>query len=157
MDDSHAYETTKSLREIGDLSVEAHREMSRILHLNDIDLRVMMYLMEHGPKSIGEIAEEFDISHPLATISANRIQAVGHSHRARDINDHRRVLIEPDPESITTAMNHIRPMIEATEEHFQSLPPEEKAVISSFLEFVAETMRAQVATLQATPPEPTRE
>ncbi len=149
-------EAARLMRAITRASDEMSRELSRLLQLNDLDLRAMSYLMENEKATVGELARHSGISMALASVVVDRIEAVGHCHRSRDEQDRRRVIIQPDPDSMQTAMSHLRPIIEATSDAYRDLDSTGQQAVTQFLNATLEAIRERSAQLQEIPA-PTRE
>lgn len=136
------------MRSILRVSDDLKIAMSHELHLNDLAMRAMMYLMETGPVTIGELARHLDISKTLATVVVDRLEATGHGSRQRDTHDRRRVLICPNSASANNAMGMLQPVILESDVAFQRLDDAGKAAVVEFLSTTLRAMHEQVVAIK---------
>lgn len=144
--DKHA--AAHLMRSISRVSEELNVEMSRVLRLNDLDMRAMAYLMETGAVTVGELAHHLGISKALASVVVDRLEATGHGQRQRDTHDRRRVLIHPNEASKHNAMGMLRPVIMETDAAFQRLDDAGRAAVVTFLEATLNAMNNQLAVVK---------
>lgn len=142
------------MRAVVRASEELNAEMSRLMLLNDLDMRAMAYLMENGPTTITQLAKRLGISKALASVVVYRLEAVGHGRRERDSKDRRRVFIHPQPHSAEGAMGMLQPVIMASDEAYRSLDDHGRAAVEHFLSATLKSVEARVDDLKRLPTPP---
>ncbi len=118
--------------------------MGRELSVNATDLSAMTHLISSGPLGPTELARRLQISTAAVTTVVDRLETVGHVHRAQHPTDRRSVVIVPSPASVGQAMAVLMPMITGIDSVINSFPAEHREVITDYLERVVTMYRAQV-------------
>lgn len=150
----HEHSGAYLMRSISRVSQELNAEMSRVMLLNDLDMRAMAQLMEFGPITIGELAKRLGISKALASVVVDRLEIVGHGRRERDAPDRRRVLIHAEPNSAQGAMTMLLPVIIATDQAYKELDQHGQAAVDTFLTATLKAMEARLEDIKKLPAPP---
>jgi DNA-binding MarR family transcriptional regulator len=66
--------------------------------LGDAALEVLTYLHKRGPQTLTELSEQDRVSPASMSQTVNRLTSAGYAVRARDPDDHRKVLFSTTPE-----------------------------------------------------------
>lgn len=138
---------TQQLREISRLTQRFHARMAASVELNDTALDALEQLMNEGPLTPSELAARLQVSPAAVTGVIDRLAATGHAHRERDDVDRRSVRIVPNPDSLRTAADRIRPLVAELSRRMAPYSPAELAVIERFLDDVADAYEAGIEAI----------
>ena len=72
----------------------------------------------------------------------DRLERAGHVVRERQLNDKRRVLVCPRPESVAQAYRHIAPMLHGLNAVLGALEGQNRSMVEAFLGQVIEVYRS---------------
>lgn len=109
--------------------------------LHPTDVQAMAVLAAAGrPLTAGELAGELELSTGATTRLVDRLERVGHLHRAADPDDGRRRLISVTPTARATAGAYFGQLGARVEGVLDDFDPGEQAVVERFLASLVETM-----------------
>ncbi len=137
--ESHA--ATLLLREFLDVTSDFERALGAELSVNPTDLNAMEHLIASGPLSPTALADRLELSPAAVTTVIDRLEALGHVHRAPNPADRRGTLVVPEPASVGRAMGRIIPMVTEVDQAIHDFDDDEKAVIARYLTRVVEAYR----------------
>ena len=132
------------LRDILKLTSEFEGTVSVALSVNRRDFDAMQHLIQNGALSPTEIAHRLGVTTAAATVIVDRLTAVGHVTRQPHPTDRRGVLVVPNPESVTQAMERIMPLIMGVDRALDDFGTAEQAAITEYLRRVVELYREQI-------------
>jgi DNA-binding MarR family transcriptional regulator len=143
-----ATEVSWALRELQRAQGELDRYLAGRLGLRALDYAAMTYVMQAPlPPGPGELAGVLGISTGSGTELADRLERAGHLHRRRAPGDRRRVVLEPDEDSVAQMIDALSPLLADLEEVAATFTDGERAAIARYLIAAAERTR-----LRATAP-----
>lgn len=134
------------------LSNEVERELARALAVNLTDYRALSALAMGGPVTVGGLAERLGTTAATTTAIVNRLEARGYADRERVDGDRRQVRVSVSPACFGRILGLMRPLMDATNAHLWSLPPEEGDAVARFLAVVQDHLRAQLDALASGEP-----
>jgi DNA-binding MarR family transcriptional regulator len=138
-------EASVLLRDILKLTSEFEGTVSVALSVNRRDFDAMQHLIQNGALSPTEIAHRLGVTTAAATVIVDRLTAVGHVTRQPHPTDRRGVLVVPNPESVTQAMERIMPLIMGVDRALDDFGTAEQAAITEYLRRVVELYREQIS------------
>jgi DNA-binding MarR family transcriptional regulator len=130
------------LRDVIALSRRMERHLATELDVNATDLFAMEHLSRQGSSTPSELAQELGVTSSAATFIVDRLTAQGHVSRERHPDDRRKTVVAPTPEAVQQVAGLIRPLAAGLAEHVASMTPEDRAVVQTFLDAVADIYRA---------------
>lgn len=141
-----ASEVSWALRDLQRAQGELDRYLAGRLGLRALDYAAMTYVMQ-APRPPGpvELAGRLGISTGSGTELADRLERAGHLHRRRAADDRRRVVLEPDEDSMTRIVDELRPLFADLEDVAETFTDDERAAIARYLHAVAERTRHRAA------------
>lgn len=143
----------QQLQQIAILTRKAAGNLGTALGINQTDMAALEHLITDGPLPPTELATRLSVTTAGITQVIDRLERAGHVVRERQLNDKRRVLVCPLPDSVAQAYRHIAPMLNGLTTVLGALEGEDRAVVEAFLGQVIEVYRS---TLPGST-EPTRE
>ena len=132
-------------------TVMFHHAASMRLGLNPTDLKCVGVLRETGPITAGELAELTGLTTGAITGVIDRMEKAGLVRRGHDVQDRRRVIIEPieNPVYGEEVGRVFGPLAMATiSDIVDRYNDEELAVVLDFVKRGSDLMKAQTARLQ---------
>jgi DNA-binding MarR family transcriptional regulator len=129
------------LREMVSLSGDFERRLGSVLGIGPTDLAAMQHLMQSGPLPPSELSRRLLISTAAATMLVDRLESAGHAERHPHPADRRKIVVAPNPESVTRAADELMPLIREVGELTTDLTAEETGTISRFLRQVLDVYR----------------
>nr|WP_277952771.1 MarR family transcriptional regulator [Pseudomonas sp. TH43] len=132
---------------------KAAGNLGTALGINQTDMAALEHLITDGPLPPTELATRLSVTTAGITQVIDRLERAGHVVRERQLDDKRRVLVCPLPDSVAQAYRHIAPMLNGLTTVLGALEGEDRAVVEAFLGQVIEVYRS---TLPGST-EPTRE
>lgn len=132
---------TLLLREFLDVTVDFERGLGSELNVNSTDLTAMQHLIVAGALTPTGLAQRLGLSSGAVTTVIDRLESLGHVHRAPNPDDRRGTLVTPAPASVGRAMSRIIPMVTEVDRAIGEFDPEEQAVITRYLTRVVEAYR----------------
>jgi DNA-binding MarR family transcriptional regulator len=138
---------SERLREIVTLSRDFERHVGQALMVNSTDLAAMEHLMTEGSLTPSELSRRLDISTAATTLVVDRLVALKHVRRHPHPHDRRKVVVVPEPRSVTQAFAELMPVIGGVAALEATMPEAERAVVEAFL--------ARVVAIYADALEPT--
>jgi DNA-binding MarR family transcriptional regulator len=90
----------QEMRETSTVTILFHQAIADRLGMNVTDHKCAGILARSGPITAGELARRTGLTTGAITGVIDRLEQAGFARRARDSNDRRRVIIEPDPKRI---------------------------------------------------------
>jgi DNA-binding MarR family transcriptional regulator len=124
---------SERLHEIVTLSRDFERHVGQMLMVNPTDLAAMEYLMTEGTLTPSELARRLDISTAATTLVVDRLVALKHVRRHPHPYDRRKVVVVPEPRSVTQAFAELLPVIGGVAALEATMPEAERAVVEAFL------------------------
>ncbi len=89
----------QALRENSKATVLFHTMVAQRLGLNTTDHKVLDIISRSGPIVAGQLAELTGLTTGAVTGVIDRLEKAGYVRRVRDLNDRRKVIVQPVPES----------------------------------------------------------
>lgn len=143
-----ASEVSWAVRALQRAQTELDRALAQRLELRALDYTAMTHLMEaDSPLGPVELAGRLGISSGSGTELADRLERAGHLHRRRAADDRRRVVLEPDEDSVARMVGELAPLFADLERVAGAFTADERAVIARYLGSVAERTHALAAKL----------
>ncbi len=131
-----------ALRELQRAQGELDRYLAGRLGLRAIEYAAMTYVMEaQRPPGPVELAGRLGISTGSGTELADRLERAGHLHRRPAVGDRRRVVLEPDDDSVAQMIDELSPLFADLEQVAATFTDDERAAIARYLTAVAERTR----------------
>ena len=96
-----------SERESSTWTILFHQAIADRLNLNITDHKCLDLLNTRGAMTAGQLAEITGLTTGAITGVIDRLEKAGFARRARDPNDRRRVIVEPEPNRTETDMGDI--------------------------------------------------
>jgi DNA-binding MarR family transcriptional regulator len=90
----------EAMRETSTVTIMFHEAIAERLGMNVTDHKCAGILLQGGPITAGELARLTGLTTGAITGVIDRLEKAGFARRARDANDRRRVIIEPDRKRI---------------------------------------------------------
>ncbi|WJK12395.1 MarR family winged helix-turn-helix transcriptional regulator [Pseudomonas fluorescens] len=131
----------QQLQQIAILTRAAAGQLGVVLGINQTDVAALEHLITDGPLPPTELASRLSVTTAGITQVIDRLERAGHVVRERQLNDKRRVLVCPVPESVAQAYRHIAPMLNGLSAVLGALDERDRAVIETFLGQVIEVYR----------------
>ncbi|XHF33597.1 MarR family transcriptional regulator [Pseudomonas chlororaphis] len=131
----------QQLQQIAILTRAAAGQLGVVLGINQTDVAALEHLITDGPLPPTELASRLSVTTAGITQVIDRLERAGHVIRERQLNDKRRVLVCPVPESVAQAYRHIAPMLNGLSAVLRALDDRDRAVIETFLGQVIEVYR----------------
>ncbi|WP_438301488.1 MarR family winged helix-turn-helix transcriptional regulator [Pseudomonas sp. NMS19W] len=131
----------QQLQQIAILTRKAAGNLGFALGINQTDVAALEHLITDGPLPPTELAARLSVTTAGITQVIDRLERAGHVVRERQLNDKRRVLVCPVPESVAQAYRHIAPMLNGLCTVLGALDVQDRAVIEAFLGQVIEVYR----------------
>lgn len=131
----------QQLQQIAILTRKAAGNLGTALGINQTDVAALEHLITDGPLPPTELALRLSVTTAGITQVIDRLERAGHVIRERQLNDKRRVLVCPVPESVARAYRHIAPMLDGLSAVLGALDGQDHAVIEAFLGQVIEVYR----------------
>ena len=131
----------QQLQQIAILTRAAAGQLGVVLGINQTDVAALEHLITDGPLPPTELASRLSVTTAGITQVIDRLERAGHVVRERQLNDKRRVLVCPVPESVAQAYRHIAPMLNGLSAVLGALDERDRAVIETFLGRVIEVYR----------------
>lgn len=136
------------LHEIVTLSRDFERHVGQALMVNSTDLAAMEHLMTEGSLTPSELSRRLDISTAATTLVVDRLVALNHVRRHAHPHDRRKVVVVPEPRSVTQAFAELMPVIGGVAALEAAMPEADRVVVEAFL--------ARVVAIYAEALQPTR-
>ncbi|WP_392887692.1 MarR family winged helix-turn-helix transcriptional regulator [Pseudomonas migulae] len=132
----------QQLQQIAILTRKAASNLGTALGINQTDVAALEHLITDGPLPPTELAARLSVTTAGITQVIDRLERAGHVVRERQVDDKRRVLVCPVPESVAQAYRHIAPMLNGLSAVLGALDVRDRAVIEAFLGQVVEVYRS---------------
>jgi DNA-binding MarR family transcriptional regulator len=140
-----AHPATVLLREFLDVTADFERSLGAELSVNPTDLTAMQHLIVAGALTPTALAQRLGLSSGAVTTVIDRLEGLGHVHRAPNPDDRRGTLVVPEPASVGRAMSRIIPMVTEVDRAIRDFAPDEQAVITRYLSQVVTAYRGHAA------------
>jgi DNA-binding MarR family transcriptional regulator len=127
------------------------------MHPTDLQAMAVLHQAQQEGVSLcaGELGRALSLSSPATSALLGRLEAHGHIARRNDEHDHRKVVIDLDPDSLEEAVGYFRPLGECVAAAVEPCEESELAAVVAFLErLVSATNDLVVEPSRATPPSP---
>lgn len=124
---------SERLHAIVTLSRDFERHVGQALMVNSTDLAAMEHLMTEGSLTPSELSRRLDISTAATTLVVDRLVALNHVRRHPHPHDRRKVVVVPEPRSVTLAFAELLPVIGGVAALEATMPEAERAVVEAFL------------------------
>jgi DNA-binding MarR family transcriptional regulator len=125
----------REARRIGTLATLHNHAIAELLGMHPTDQQCLDLLDWAEPLTAGQIAEHLGLTTGAVTGLLDRLEDARWVHRERDPSDRRRVLVRVRDDHGPEAWEAYRPLAEAIDAYWASLPDEDLEVIVRFLEF----------------------
>lgn len=135
----------QQLQQIAILTRKAAINLGTALGINQTDVAALEHLITDGPLPPTELAARLSVTTAGITQVIDRLERAGHVVRERQLNDKRRVLVCPVPESVAQVYRHIAPMLNGLGAVLGALDGRDRAVIEAFLGQVIEVYRTTLS------------
>lgn len=135
-------------REHSDATVLFHSTIAERLGLHLTDYKVLGILERTGPMSAGEIARACGLAPASVTDLIDRLVRKGFVRRVRDMEDGRKVLVEPDEQRTAAARQLFASTRRSLSRLWSRYNEEELAVIADFLSRNAERLRQETQKVE---------
>lgn len=132
----------QQLQQIAILTRKAASNLGTALGINQTDMATLEHLITDGPLPPTELAARLSVTTAGITQVIDRLERAGHVVRERQVNDKRRVLVSPVPESVAQTYRHIAPMLNGLSAVLGALDVRDRTVIEAFLGQVIEVYRS---------------
>ena len=124
---------SERLHQIVTLSRDFERHVGQALMVNSTDLAAMEHLMTEGSLTPSELSRRLDISTAATTLVVDRLVALKHVRRHPHSHDRRKVVVVPEPRSVTRAFAELMPVIGGVAALEATMTEAERAVVEAFL------------------------
>ncbi|MFJ3522763.1 MarR family winged helix-turn-helix transcriptional regulator [Pseudomonas sp. NPDC090203] len=141
------------LQEIAILTRRAAGTLGTALGINQTDVAALEHLITDGPLPPTELAARLSVTTAGITQVIDRLERAGHVVRERQLDDKRRVLVCPQPESVAQVYRHIAPMLHGLNTVLGALEGQNRSVVEAFLGQVIEVYRSTLPGSTASTPE----
>lgn len=131
----------QQLQQIAILTRKSASHLGTALGINQTDVAALEHLITDGPLPPTELAARLSVTTAGITLVIDRLERAGHVVRERQLNDKRRVLVCPVPESVAQAYGHIAPMLNGLSAVLGALDGKDREVVEAFLGQVIEVYR----------------
>ena len=131
----------QQLQQIAILTRKSASHLGAALGINQTDMAALEHLITDGPLPPTELAVRLSVTTAGITQVIDRLERAGHVVRERQLEDKRRVLVRPLPESVAQAYRHIAPMLKGLSGVLGALEGQDRAVVEAFLGQVIEVYR----------------
>ena len=131
----------QQLQQIAILTRKSASHLGAALGINQTDMAALEHLITDGPLPPTELAVRLSVTTAGITQVIDRLERAGHVVRERQLEDKRRVLVRPLPESVAQAYRHIAPMLKGLSGVLGALEGQDRAVVEAFLGKVIEVYR----------------
>lgn len=131
----------QQLQQIAILTRKSASHLGAALGINQTDMAALEHLITDGPLPPTELAVRLSVTTAGITQVIDRLERAGHVVRERQLEDKRRVLVRPLPESVAQAYRHIAPMLKGLSGVLGALEGQDRAVVEGFLGKVIEVYR----------------
>ncbi len=122
------------------------------LGLSESDVEALELLVDTGAETAGRLAELMGLTTGAVTRMIDRLEQAGYVRRTTDPADRRRVVVEP----VAKRLGEIEPLLEGvgtiTARELERYTPEQRELISGFLQRVTDAAQTETARLRE--PEP---
>ncbi|MBK5529200.1 MarR family transcriptional regulator [Pseudomonas sp. TH06] len=132
----------QQLQQIAILTRKAAGNLGAALGINQTDVAALEHLISDGPLPPTELAARLSVTTAGITQVIDRLERAGHVIRERQLDDKRRVLVCPVPDSVAQAYRHIAPMLNGLGAVLGALDGQDRAVVEAFLGQVIEVYRS---------------
>ena len=136
--DVDSSEPTQLLRAFIEKSRDFERKIEVMTAVNPTDRIVMEHLIEHGPQTPGELAAAVGITPAAMTTSIDRLEELGHAHRAPHETDRRKLVVTASEKSTGIIVAELMGMIVDMDSVKSDFSDDEMATITRFLARVNE-------------------
>ena len=136
-----------ALQAVLTLANETEREVARQLGLNLTDYRALSALAQSGPMTVGNFAAKLGASAATTTAIVNRLENHGYVERLRGGEDRRHVHISATAAASRNILHLMRPLMDATNQHIESLPAAHQGAVAEFLHTAQRLMQEHLHTL----------
>ena len=141
----------QQLQQIAILTRKSASQLGTALCINQTDMAALEHLITDGPLPPTELATRLSVTTAGITQVIDRLERAGHVVRERQLDDKRRVLVRPVPESVAQAYRHIAPMLNGLSTVLGALDGRDRTVIEAFLGQVIEVYRTTLSGSTASP------
>jgi len=118
------------------------------LGLSESDIEALELLVDTGSETAGRLAEVMGLTTGAVTRMIDRLEQAGYVRRTTDPADRRRVVVQP----VTERLGEIEPLLEGvgaiTARELERYTPEQRELISGFLQRVTAATQTETARLR---------
>jgi len=97
----------EEMRQMSTWTVLFHSAIAEQVDLNVTDQKCLDILNQHGPLAAGQLADITGLTTGAITGVIDRLEKAGYVHRERDLNDRRRVIVQPALEKVAQDLGPI--------------------------------------------------
>lgn len=130
---SEVNEVSTLLRTFIEKSREFEKLLEELTAVNPTDRLVMEHLIQKGPQSPSELATEVGITPAAMTTSIDRLEELGHAHRAPHHSDRRKIVVTASEKSVGVIMTALMSMVKDIDALTVEFTPDDMRTISRFL------------------------
>lgn len=135
-------------RKLSTQTIIYHQAVARYLKLHITDHKCLDILLGMGTTTAGQLAEWMGLTTGAITSVINRLENAGFVRRAKDANDLRIVIVEPNYENLRAVQEVFAPLIDAMTELHARYSPAEQQVILDYLEQSRQILARQTDKLR---------
>lgn len=121
------------LREFLEKSREFEKLLEHITTVNATDRLVMEHLIQSGPQTPSELAAAVGITPAAMTTSIDRLEELGHAHRAPHTSDRRKLVVTASEKSVGVIMGVLMSMVHDIDALSSEFTADEINAVSAFL------------------------
>lgn len=137
-----AQDTSWALREVTRAAIDVDYAIARRLGLRPMDYTALNHVfVNSGSLSPHHVSARLGISTGSASELLDRLERAGHIERHRSLDDRRRVTLTPTPRAVENVLSELAPLIAALDDLAAEYPPEQVAVITTYLRRAVQIMR----------------
>jgi MarR family transcriptional regulator, organic hydroperoxide resistance regulator len=136
-----------ALQAVLTLANETEREVAGKLGLNLTDYRALSALAQSDPMTVGNLAAKLGATAATTTAIVSRLEKHGYAERLRGADDRRHVHVRATGSASRDVMHLMRPLMDATNQHIESLPAPHQDAVADFLHAAQRLMQDHLHTL----------
>lgn len=142
--DSATSDPAQLLRTFLEKSRDFERLLEEITEVNATDRLVMEHLIQGGPQTPSELATAVGVTPAAMTTSIDRLEELGHAHRAPHTSDRRKLVVTASEKSVGVIMGVLLSMVGDINALSQEFTADEMRTVSAFLTRVNEIYDAHL-------------
>lgn len=136
----------EQLQTLSILTRAIEKRLGERLGVNLTDVAAMEQLITHAQLTPSALAAHLDVTTAAGTQIVDRLERTGHVSRTRQSDDRRKVLVVPNPASVTQIFQELAPMLNGLDAVVTALSAVDRAVIERFLGQAIDVYRAALVS-----------